>query len=352
MDVNGKFVAAEEAKALGGGEVFVMRQLVAAWGIETRMESRAVDVERKGNSVEAVILDNGERIEADIFVDCSGSWGGVDVCTQYGNGCAMCIFRCVSFGNRVSIATKAGAPELMRRRPDGTPGAASAAILLYKASLAPALRERLEKEGAVTIPLPEELVDYSKQQKIGGVRSRRQMENLNVVDVGISAKCVGSGPMLLADLRRVPGLEAALVEHPIGGGKCYHVSKVSMTPREPWLQVKGFENLFVAGEKAGPLTGIAEVITTGILAGHNAVRKAAGRAPVILPATTAIGDFVEFTGEMMKTEDGLSKSYSYAHDVYFERMKELGFYTTDADAIHRRIANLGLSSILAEKVAS
>ena len=31
----------------------------------------------------------------------------------------------------------------------------------------------LEKDGVVCIPLPKELIDYSKQQKIGGIRSRR-----------------------------------------------------------------------------------------------------------------------------------------------------------------------------------
>lgn len=379
MNYNGKFVGAEEAKALGGGEVFealesiilhranivdeengyvydcarvdvTMRRLLAAWGVPMRMEARAAEVKKKGALIESVTLDSGEVIEADAFVDASGYRGGLDICTQYGNGCCMCLYRCITFGNRVSIATKAGAPELMRIRADGTPGSASSATMLYKASLAPALKERLEREGAVTIPLPKELIDYAKQQRIGAVRSRRQMENINLVDIGLSAKCVGSGVMTLDNIRKVPGLESALIEHPMGAGKRYVVSEVSMTPREPSLQVKDYPNIFVAGGKAGPGGGIAEVITFGVLAGNNAARHAAGRPLVVLPRTTLIGDFIEFTGEMMKDQANLTKGYSYAHDVYFKRLNDLGFYTTDSDAIHRRVSRLGLTNVLAEKV--
>ncbi len=381
MSYNGKLVGDEEAKALGGGEVFealesillhranivdeefgyvydtakvdmAMRRLTGAKGIEVQMESRAVNVKKKANAVTAVVLDSGESIEGDVFIDATGTYGGVDVCTQFGNGCAMCLYRCITFGDRISVATRAGAPELMRRRPDGTPGASGAAVMVHKASLDRDLRARLEKQGSVTIPLPERLIDHSKLQKIGGVRSLRQMENLNLVDIGLSAKCVGVGTLSLTDIRTLPGLECAILEHPIGGGRAYGVSKVSMAPREPWLQVKGLDNLFVAGEKAGPGTGIVEVMTIGIMAGNNAVRKAAGKASLVLPRTTAIGDFIQFTGEMMSAPGGLSKGYSYAHDTYFQRMKELGFYTGDVSVIHQRIEKLGLTGILSERLVA
>lgn len=379
MNYNGKFVAAEEAKALGGGEVFealesiilhranivdeengyvyntarvdvTMRALLARWGVSTRLEARVIEVRKKGNPVYAVILEGGEAIEADVFVDATGTRGGLDMCNLYGNGCSMCLYRCPTFGNRVSIATKAGAPEMWRTRPDGQRGALDSAMLLYKASLAPDLMKRLEKDGVVTIPLPPELVDYSKQQRIGAARSRRQMENLNLVDIGLSAKCVGSGPVPLDDLRKIPGLEAVLVEHPIGGGKVYAVNQVSMNSREPSLQARGVPNVMLAGTKAGPGGGIAEAITFGVLAGHNAVRQAAGRALLVLPRTTMIGDFIEFTGEMMNPA-GLTKSYSYAHDVYWKRLNDLGFYTTDAGPVHQRIKKTGLAGVLGERVA-
>ena len=234
--------------------------------------------------------------------------------------------------------------------PDGSRGAIGAAITLHKGTLQPDLRARLEREGVVGIPLPKELIDYSKQQKIGGIRSRRQMELVNMVDIGSVAKCVGLGYMSLANLRKIPGLEAVMIEDPLGGGKFNSVSKVSMAPRDDSLKVKGFKNLLVAGEKAGPGGGITEVICTGILAGNNAVRIAVGREALLLPQSTAIGDFVAFTGKMMETPKGLSQGYSASHGVYFERMKELGFYSPDPKATNERIRDLRLKGILAQGV--
>jgi hypothetical protein len=380
MNFNGKLVLAEEAKALGAGEVFeglesivlhrgnivdedygyvyntslvepTIRRIVEKAGIHLCMESRAIDVEKQDGFLTAVNIDGGKKIEGDVFIDCSGTCGGVDICTRYGQGCAMCVtYRCPVFGNRVSIATKAGVPELMRRRPDGTPGAIGAAITIHKETLKPDLRKQLEKEGAASIPLPGDLIDYSKQQKIGGIRSRRQMEYVNLVDIGSAAKCVGLGYMSLAHLRRIPGLEMAMIEEPLGGGKFNKVSKVSMAPRDDSLKVVGLKNLVVAGEKAGPGTGIAEVLSTGILAGNNAVRMAAGREPLLLPRSTAIGDFIAYTGKMMETPEGLNQGYSAAHGVYFERMKELGLYSPDPEVIQGRIKDLGLRDILAERI--
>jgi hypothetical protein len=380
MNNNGKLVLTEEAKALGGGEVFEalesivlhrgnivdeqhgyvyntclvepkVRELVETSGVELRMEGRATEVEEENESLRFVILNGGEKIGGDVFIDCSGTAGGVDMCTRYGHGCAMCAsYRCPVFGNRVSIATKAGAPELMRMNPDGSRGAIGAAIMIHKDTLSSELRAQLEKDGVVTIPLPKDLIDYTKQHRIGGIRSRRQMESVNLVDIGSTAKCVGLGYMSLANLRRLPGLEMAMIEDPLGGGKFNNVSKVSMAPREPSLKVKGLKNLLVAGEKAGPGGGITEVICTGILAGNNAVRIAAGREALILPESTAIGDFIAFTGKMMETQEGLSQGYSVSHGLYFERMKELGLYSPDPNVAHGRIEDLGLKGSLAQRI--
>ncbi|MDP2662858.1 MAG: FAD-dependent oxidoreductase, partial [Dehalococcoidia bacterium] len=141
----GKFVAAEEMKALGGGDLFLALESItlhriSLWGekhaytynvslaeplvkgiiqdagVNIRLQSRAVDVQKDKNRVRAVKLADGEVIEGDVFVDTSGSSGGVSICTKYGKGCMMCIYyRCPTFGDRVSIATKAGAPEFARR---------------------------------------------------------------------------------------------------------------------------------------------------------------------------------------------------------------------------------------------
>lgn len=379
MNYNGKLVAAEEAKALGCGEIFealesillhrgnivdeehgyvydtakvdpIMRKVMRDAGAEICLEGRAIDVQKRDGLVEAIILDGGERLSGDVFMDATGGEGGLDICTRYGGGCVMCLYRCLSFGNRVSIATKAGAPELMRRRPDGKIGSAGSGMTVFKESLSQELRTRLAKEGAISIPLPKHLINYSLKGDIGGVRSRRQMEYINLVDSGLGAKCPGFGHRSLAELRSIPGFEYAMVESPIGGNKGDMIGKVSMTPRDNSLLVKGFSNLFVAGEKAGPGTGVAETIITGIMAGNNAVRKVAAKKPLLLPRTTTIGDFIAYTGEMMTTEKDWSQGYSMGHGIYFERMKELGLYTPDCAAIHKRIEQLGLVGILREKV--
>ncbi len=381
MNFNGKLVAAEEAKALGGGEVFealesitihrgnivdefhgyiyntaiaepTVRRVVEKAGVNLKMCTRITGVEKSGGRIKAVIGQDKARYSGDVFIDCTGTAGGLVVCTKWGKGCVMCAcYRCMTFGDRVSIATEAGAQELMRHRPDGTPGAMGSAITVYKSSLKPDLAKRLEKEGAVSIPLPQGIIDYSKQQKIGGIRSRRQMEYLNLVDIGLSAKCVGIGYLTLQELRTVPGLEEAIIESPIGGGLYNHVSKVSMTPRDDGLLAKGFSNLYLAGEKAGPGTGIAEALVTGSVAGHNAVRCATGTKPLILPRSTAIGDFIAFTGEMMEKPDGLKEGYSFAHGTYFERMKSLNLYSPEPQVAHARMKGIGLVGAFERQIA-
>ncbi len=380
MNFNGKLVAAEEAKALGGGDVFdslesillhrgnivdelhgyiyntskvdtTMQRLVRAAGVELRMEIRVTDVDKDGAAVNAVKLANRERVKADAFVDAPGTSGGINICKRYGQGCMMCIcYRCPAYGDRVSIATKAGAPSLDRVRPDGTPGAVGSAVLINKTTLAPDLLARMEKEGAICIPLPKELIDYSKEKKIAGVRSRRQMEFINLVDIGATAKCVGLGYFSLDKLKSIAGFEFAQYDEPMAGGKFNKISKVDMCPREDTLKVEGLDNVFAAGEKCGPGTGIAEAIVSGVIAGSNAARVAAGKKAVALSRETAIGDYVAYTGEKMKTPGGLGGGYSFGMGEYFERMKTKGWYTTDVAAIHRKIDKLGLKGVFAQRV--
>lgn len=375
---NGKMVAAEEGKALGGGEVFealesielhrgniideehgcnydtalvdtAMRKAVESAGVELHLQARVVEVEKEGGSLMAVTAASGERFQGDVFVDASGTFGGLSNCTRYGHGCVMCLHRCPFFGDRMSIATKAGAEELHWTRPDGTPGASGAAIGIYKESLSPALQARLQKERAFSIPIPEELIDYSRMKQLAAARGPREVSHINLLDIGLTAKCVGIGSFSLATLRKVPGFENVHIECPMGGGGYNFVNQMSITPRENSLRARGFANLFIAGEKTG-VAGIDEVIATGILAGSNAARAAAGKQPIELPRRTVIGDMIALRGENMARSEDLRVSYSMAHGVFFERMKEAGLYSTDPAAIHKRIEGLGLAGILGQKL--
>ncbi len=376
---NLKIVGAEEAKALGGSEVFkalesillhrgniideegafiyntvlvdtTMRKAVEAAGVELHLESRALEVEKENGTLKAVATNAGKRFAGDAFVDASGTFGGLSNCIKYGHGCVMCTHRCLFFGDRVSIATKAGAEELHWTRPDGKPGSIGAAIALFKESLSAELQAGLKKDGTCTIPIPEELIDYDRLKQLAAARGPREVSHINLVDIGISAKCVGIGNFRLDSLRKIPGFENAQIEFPMGGGGYNIVSHMSINPRENSLRVKGFPNLFISGNKTG-LGGIVESIFSGVLAGHNAARVAFGKEAIELPRGTVIGDIIAYRGERMATSGDLRVPLSLAHGVYFERMKELGFDSPDPVVIQKRIAALGLTGIFGQRLA-
>lgn len=381
MNYNGKYVAAEEGKAMGFGEIFealegivlhranivdeenvyiyhvgkldkAMRQALEKAGVNFRLTARVTGVEKAGSAVTAVKIGNKEKISGDIFLDCSGSAGGIDICTRYGKGCVMCIHRCPVFGNRLSIATKAGAPEIPHTRPDGTPGRLSPSITVFKQSLSPELQQRIEKEGAFSIRLPQEMIDYSKETKnFPGIRGKHQIEHLNLVNTGIVVKLPAIGYFNLEDWRKIPGFENVLIEHPMGGAIFNFVNHTATSPRDNTMQVRGFANLFEGGEKSGQ-GGIAECIATGALAGHNAVRAALGQDLVTLPLSTALGDFIATIGKAIDTPGGLSTGHSMGHLEGFERIKKLGIYSTEPGPIHRRIQQQGLKDLLGQRLVN
>ncbi|MDP2725993.1 MAG: FAD-dependent oxidoreductase, partial [Dehalococcoidia bacterium] len=347
MNVAGRVTVAEEMKALGGGDLFqalesIVLHRASVWGdphayiynvslaeplikgilqkagVTLRLQSRAIDVRREKARLRAVKLADGEIIEGDVFIDTSGTAGGVSICKKYGKGCVMCIyFRCPTFGDRVSIATKAGAPELMRYRPDGTPGTVGSAIFLYKDTLSSELREELQTKGKIIIPIPEHMVDYHKASDMSAVHPEERQATINLMDIGPVAKCLALPYFPLEWFRQIPGLERVHIEDPLGGGVFNHIKTVSMTLRDDSLKVEGFENLFCGGEKCGPISGVTECISSGALAGHNAVRAAVGEKPVIPPISTAIGDFLTFTSEKLRTGEGQHTGYRLAAPTFF-----------------------------------
>jgi folate-dependent tRNA-U54 methylase TrmFO/GidA len=145
----------------------------------------------------------------------------------------------------------------------------------------------------------------------------------------------------------VPGFENARYEDPYSGGVGNSIRFVSMSPRDDALHVEGVDNLFCAGEKAGLLVGHTEAVVTGVLAGHNAARFVLGEPLLVLPDTLAIGDAITHVREQMQTEKGLGLKFTFSGSVYFERMKELGMYTTDVVEIGRRVEAADLTDVFA-----
>jgi hypothetical protein len=250
----------------------------------------------------------------------------------------------------VSIAGKAGVAEFMGQRPDGGLGAMSGSCKLHKGSLSPAVEAELDRYGVVVLPVPQDVAE--KKKAALGAKCCQQYalpafaENVILLDTGHAKLMAPYFP--LDELRRIPGLEDARYEDPYAGGMGNSIRFLAMAPRDDTLKVRGLDNLFCGGEKAGLLVGHTEAIVTGTLAGHNAARHAAGQPLLRLPVDTAIGDFIAHSGEAMQTAEGKTQKYTFSGSVYFERMRQLGLYTTDREAIEQRVARAGVAGVFAE----
>jgi hypothetical protein len=375
MRNNGRFTAAEECIALGGGELFqlaetclrhknidfpghehadlydvarmpasVTRRMKEA-GVQVHFMARAVKAQMEGSCLRSVVTEDGRIFSADVFVDATGTFGPVANCTKYGNGCVMCMMRCPSFGGRVSLCGLAGVKEYNARRADGKPGSMSGACKLMKESLSPDLAKQLSRTGVAVLPIPDEVRENRLKQKACQQYALEEFkDNLILLDTGHAKMMV---PFFeLNKLQSIPGFESARYEDPYAGGKGNSMRFFDMAPRDDALKVNDLDNVFCAGEKAGPLVGHTEAIATGLLAGHNAVRYGKNMPLLILPRSLAVGEAIAFVREKLLSEEGLSLRFTFSGSVLFERMKELGLYTTDIPAIQNRVRSAGHEGVL------
>lgn len=379
---NGRFTAAEEAIALGAGELFQIADSVARhknvnfpghrhatlydvkkiepkvrgflkdMGVKLKFKSRAIDVTMAGNDIRSIILENEDIIEGDIFIETTGSSGPMGNCAKYGNGCSMCIQRCPAYGPRVSISKKAGVEDLVGRRAPDIYGAMSGSCKLNKETLGENIKRQLDETGVYVAKIPE---NFIKREKLSmKVCQQYALEeyalNIVLLDTGYAKLMTPFFP--LEDLRQISGFENARFEDPYAASKGNSIRYMSMAPRDNCMQVIGVGNLFCAGEKSGPFVGHTEAICTGILAGHNSVRKALGMELLKLPTNLAIGDIVAYVNEQVREEGGLYKRFTFAGSTYFERMKQLGLYETSPEVIREKVAKLGLAEIFNQNLVS
>lgn len=381
MRNNGRFTATEEAIALGADEIFdaidnhcrhkniefpghkhaslydiatiepAIKNLLQSKGIEVLTQARVKDVEMDGDKIVSVILTNDEKLSGDVFIDATGSAGPMNNCGKYGNGCAMCVLRCPTFGGRVSLTGKAGVTEKIGKKADGSYGAMSGSCKLFKESLDQSIVDTLNATGVAVIPLPEEL---RKGEGILATKACQQYalkefaENIILLDTGHAKLMTPYYPLDM--LHKVPGFENARFEDPYSGGVGNSMRYMALAPRDNALHVEGVSNLFCGGEKAGLLVGHTEAIITGTLAGYNAVLWAMGKEVLELPTELAVGDAIAYVKEAMETEEGMGKKYTFSGSVYFNRMKELGLYTTDISEIKARVEKTGLTGIFSRKI--
>ncbi|MGL5754511.1 MAG: FAD-dependent oxidoreductase [Paraclostridium sp.] len=380
MRNNGRYTATEEAIALGASELFELtdkysthkdmdfpghkhstiynvteiekpvREKILSMGIEVRFFARVIDVKLDEKKIKSVILEDGEIISGDSFVETTGSSGPMGNCSKYGNGCAMCVLRCPSFGGRVSITAKCGVEDMYGRRNTGELGAFSGSMKLLKESLSEDIQRNLNEKGCAVIPLPEELINTEKLDiKVCQQYSLPEFaKNLILIDTGHAKLMAPFYP--LEKLRKIPGFESAIIVDPYSGGKGNSIRYLSVAPRDNYMRVVGVDNLFVGGEKSGFFVGHTEAICTGSLAGHNAARNSIGMYLLQLPTSIAIGDFISYANKELKEENADRLKFTFAGSVYFNRMKELNFYTTDKNAIEDRVKETGLTGIFNKKI--
>ncbi|EFQ24664.1 FAD-dependent pyridine nucleotide-disulfide oxidoreductase [Aminomonas paucivorans DSM 12260] len=373
---NGRFAAAEELIALGCGLVEVMdacarhrdvdfpghrhaslydvyriepavQARLEELGVRVLTETSGVDAAVEGGRVVSVRTSRGETLETDALVDASGTSATPGNCVRHGKGCALCILRCPAFTPRVSLTTRLGVEEYDGHRADGTLGAMSGSCKLFKESLDPALARELDEKGVCLVPVPEAV---REDLSILGTKACQQyalkefVENLVLLDTGPAKLMTPTFP--LEQLRRVPGMERARFEDPLGGGRGNSMRFFRFARCDASLRARGpAENLFCAGERGGPMVGHTEALVTGALAGHNAARCALGLDPLVLPPSLACGDFVAHVLEQVETEAGRGTKFTFSGSVYLERMKALGLDGTDAPAIRRRVEAAGLRQV-------
>lgn len=380
MRNNGRYTASEEMIALGASELFdiidnnythkdmefpghkhatiydvtkvenVVRKKIRDMGIEIKFMARAVDVNLDDKKITSVVLSDGEIIEGDAFVETTGSSGPMGVCESYGNGCSMCVLRCPSFGGRVSITAKCGLTDMIGRRNTGEYGAFSGSMKLLKESLSDEIQKDLKEKGCAVVPLPQEFINSEKLDiKVCQQYALKEFsQNLVLIDSG-HAKLMA--PFYnLEKLRKIPGFENAVIVDPYAGGKGNSIRYASVAKRDSYMRARGIENLFVGGEKSGFYVGHTEAICTGTLAGYNASRYCADCYLLTLPTNILIGDFLHYSLNEFEKEGGDMKKFTFAGSVYFERMKELGFYTTNKEEITQRVKNSGFYKVFDKKV--
>lgn len=400
---NGRYTAAEEIIAMGGGQMVdlldhncrhkniqfpghahaslfdvasvpakIERELLNL-GVKIYFMSRINSVlhiwkdKLSGNYQLFSVKDsNGQEIHGDVFIDATGTAGPAGMCNKYGNGCMSCILRCSAFGGRMSLCALCGIREYgatkivgickdgkliedteNNKASFGVNGAMSGSCKLMKESLSKDLIDKLNSEGVAVIPIPEVLREEHLDIKACQQYALPEFAgNIILLDTGHAKLMAPYYP--LRKLRMIRGLENARFEDPYAGGVGNSIRFTSCVLREDTMRVYGMENVFCAGEKSGIFVGHTEAIVTGVLAGYNAVRWSQKKNLLTLPGSTACGDAIHWVGEQMKSDKGRSYKYTFSGSVLFERMKNRNLYTTQKEQIKERIRQAGMENIFTQ----
>ncbi len=380
MRNNGRYTAAEELKAMGAGELIdicdkltrhkdiefpghkhawlydanliegEVARYIKALGIIVHSVTRIIDIKLEDKKIVGLIDSEQNFYQGDVFIETTGSTGPMGNCLRYGNGCAMCVLRCPSFGPRISISNRCGIEDIQGEREGNELGAFSGSCKLAKETLSEEIQNELNTKGVVILKIPKEDINYDKlNKKVCQQYALKEFaENLVLLDTGDAKLMTTYYP--LDKLRKIKGLENAKYIDPYAGGKGNSVRYLSVAPRTNDMRVKGVDNLFCAGEKSGLFVGHTEAIVTGTLAGYNAVRQALGMPLLILPSAICTGDIISYANSLMDSKAGRMTRFTFAGSVFFNRMIEKNLYTIDTKEIENRIKKLNLENIFSTKL--
>lgn len=353
-----------------------IRKLLEEMGVTVRVWSRAVDVAKEDNHITGVKLNDGEWVNGDAFVDCTGYFGTQGKCRKYGGGCVMCWNQCPTFGDRVSVTGKAGAREISTHEPGEPPGSgwSDMALVVYKDSLSPELQKELRETGLIFVK-HKGVIDWDSKKAFPGswwAKNGLDRETFSPLDprtsktgirdsgyfclrhYGIYATGAHVGPVPLEELRKLEGFENVIVANALGGKNADRMG-YDIVLCEDSLRVPGFNNLFCAGSKAG-MAEIQTGINSGVHAGHNAARALVGKEPVVLPRNIVTGDFIAFVQESFKTEEGLTSNWGVHGGVFLSRIMDNGMYPLnrnnrlDEDKIIEKVEEAGLTGLYEKKL--
>lgn len=374
MRNNGRYTAAEELISLGAGEFIEIMDSISihkniefpghkhAWlcdvskaeplirrylldkGVNIFFKSRATNVELEDSKIKAIILENKTRVEGDVFIETTGSTGSMANCMKYGNGCAMCVLRCPSFGIRVSLTEKAGIKDHIGERGNGKSGAMSGSCELPREGISEELLRILDRDGVAILSVPKEDIHLEKlEEKVCQQYATKEFaENVILLDTGHIKLMTSYFP--IDKLRKIKGLENARYIDPLAGTNGNSIRYLAASPRTNSMKVIGLDNLFCAGEKSGFFVGHTEAMATGTLAGYNAIQYVKGKELLELPRELATGDIIAYGNDKVQEGD-LEERYTFSGSKYFERMKRLGLYTIDKEEIKERVNRVNLINI-------
>ncbi|MBI4188501.1 MAG: FAD-dependent oxidoreductase [Chloroflexi bacterium] len=325
----------------------MMQSVLKQNRIEVMLSRKVVDTEIVGHTIKAAVLEGGNAVKGDVFIDTTGSSTGIPGCTRFGYGCVGCILRCPTFGNPQGVADKK-VKTITAKNALGTPGQLGTSVLIPIVSLSAEYQKQLKARGWVSIAVPPDAVPNQERALKAGSRGIDTMnqeslrQNLLILDIGGYVKVTANGSALYAgSLRKFPGLENSTIAQPMAGAKGHLVFGLSIAPRNNALEVASFDNLLCAGLKAGNTNSLLDAVVSGDLAGYNAVRKAKRLKCLEIPRSLAVGAFIDYVWRMMGTEEGIKKCPTMEN---INILKSLGVYRKKA-AILKEVEKAGLTGI-------